>query len=388
MELPTPEERFAALRAWLSQLPPSEMPAFLSNFIAYLQEQQHHNLEGEMFSAMAAFEVISAEMIRRQPDMVLRDLLEPGDALARPGPDLDDVLPVLLRQWAARDFTSALAFFTSELRSHDKESLRRSSALALVREYVRRDPESALNWALSFPEDREMVTAAALQTLSHSQPELAASFVLGREDMPQRERFLQNMAEGWARSEPEKALQWALALPEDLSRGALTSSLDALAGGKPEVLLTRLPNLPPHARSSALALISSHAAELGFARTAELLTRESSSTETVAAAATLAREWTRSDPHAASGWIAELPGGRPREAATIALVRTIAESDPQGALQWAGTLSAPEERHRQSEHVFREWQQRDPAAAAAWLQSAPVPPALRQELERPPGSSR
>jgi hypothetical protein len=187
------------------------------------------------------------------------------------------------------------------------------------------------------------------------------------------------LLEGWARSDPEGALQWLKSAETGPHRSQiLTSTLRGLASTDPDRSLQFVLSLPPAEQTQALIAAESGAGNLGGAPGSDRL-RDAmaglSQTEfrhvfTVAAKGnplqavgwadafalrhpsrsseaydTIAASWSSVDPVAMSKWLNKgqnHPGG---DAMILRLVGQIAAEDPEAAQAWAGKIK--EESFRQ-----------------------------------------
>src|ERR1019366_9518499 len=86
--------------------------------------------------------------------------------------------------------------------------------------------------------------------------------------------------------------------------------------------------------------------------------------------ATLAGNWLKHDPTAASQWINTLPAGDARDGAVTQLIATEGKNNSPVAFNWAASISNEDTKQAQMDNVIMEWAGRDPAAATAAVQSA------------------
>jgi hypothetical protein len=126
------------------------------------------------------------------------------------------------------------------------------------------------------------------------------------------------LARGWAQSDPESAVDWALHLPEGNQRDA------------------------------AFGPISS--------------------------------TWAQSDPHAAAKWVDKLPPGETRDTAARGLVSALCESQPETAWTWALSIAGEQARLNAISLAYMGLQRKSPEAATQMLESANLPPAVIERL--------
>jgi hypothetical protein len=177
----------------------------------------------------------------------------------------------------------------------------------------------------------------------------------------------------WARSEPEKAWNRALALTfaghRELATDAAITGWDE--SGQPGLVefVRALPAGPPQQRVAevlARRRVVSLGAQ-GALRWVEELPDDEFKTVLLTR---IASSVARADARAAAAWAepqiaaAKRPTGLPRRIGT----RWI-HQDPQATLAWLASLPAGEDRNDGVTESFRDWLKRDPAAARAWIES-------------------
>ncbi len=91
----------------------------------------------------------------------------------------------------------------------------------------------------------------------------------------------------------------------------------------------------------------------------------------------LATIWSRSDSYETSQWIATLPTGAERDAATLALVQAVAASEPDSAWEWAQTIQAPGKRME----AFQQALQQFSSSARHVLENTHLPPEEAAQLQ-------
>ena len=84
--------------------------------------------------------------------------------------------------------------------------------------------------------------------------------------------------------------------------------------------------------------------------------------------AAIAGRWAQADSYEASQWIATLPAGAGRDAATRTLVGITAEAEPDSAWAWARQISDPQTRFDSMAMALAGFSKTDPAAGRAALQ--------------------
>jgi hypothetical protein len=133
-----------------------------------------------------------------------------------------------------------------------------------------------------------------------------------------RSNAIAGLAGGWAGSDPESALKWALSLPY------------------------------PTQRDQALSAATS--------------------------------TWVATDPYEASQWINTLPAGANRDTATDNLVRALADSEPESSWTWAMSIQTPDRRTRALQIAYAALRKKDPAIAQQMARSAQLSAAETKAL--------
>ncbi|MGI8604468.1 MAG: hypothetical protein ACR2OZ_15960 [Verrucomicrobiales bacterium] len=371
------EERTNALRALLATISAEELPLLIDTFFALTKENRWD--KGSELRGMSLLEMIAGHIVTIAPESFL------NDALKR---DNQDIVPLIFRQWTARDFRAALGFFETQIKADKSDSLKNDCAEAAAHEFAKQDPVATFNWIMTLDEEqRDDATNAAFRTLSHYDLAAAARLLSERGDITNRESVAGSVAGRWAKHDPENALAWAVTLPPDVGRDAIAASLNAIAekstGGE---LLARWEKLPDHGKDAALPAVAGRAIEaMGAAQFSALLAAQPEGKGHAQAASKVMDQWARLDPVASSRWLAELPSGQTRDAAVRTFTRQLESSDPEAAVTWASTINDQELRNKALTGAFRAWDSVDRDAAVTWLQSpqsSGISAAEREELSK------
>ena len=102
----------------------------------------------------------------------------------------------------------------------------------------------------------------------------------------------------------------------------------------------------------------------------------------------ISREWTGSDPAAASQYLTEMPQSPAKDSAISGFSRRLAWEDPQSAITWAQTISSEGQRTQTLIAAGRAWNQREPTNAALWLSASELPAEVQQAILNPPKHER
>ncbi|HEX8372368.1 MAG TPA: hypothetical protein VF585_06290 [Chthoniobacterales bacterium] len=120
-----------------------------------------------------------------------------------------------------------------------------------------------------------------------------------------RDEAVAAIADGWSRSEPEKALAWLVKLPD--------------GGGRGDALGRAVSN------------------------------------------------WANDHPEAVSAWLNKVPVGKSRDSMVGSFADALVSSEPLTAARWASSVSDEQQRRFTLENVLSQWSQKDKAAANQWL---------------------
>jgi hypothetical protein len=281
-----------------------------------------------------------------------------------------------IRFWAGNDLPAAMAYFEKNLSSLPPEK-QAEAAKGLAREFVKKDPAAAFAWIKGLPkESQAQVAHGAFQTLSHTDSEAALRFLVTEKDLPNRDEFAKQMAKGWAATKPEEALAWAKGLPEDLSPRAVQGAMEHLAEKDLDAALKEVAALTPVQQDGALKALALNVNDPTLSQVARILQLVEQSPEgpgrSVAATVSL-HQWTRSDPEAASAWVAAQPDGPTRDAAIAGFgtAAVASKKDPEAGLEWTAAMSDQGRRKEVLGQNLKTWAEFDPEAARAWVQASP-----------------
>jgi len=240
--------------------------------------------------------------------------------------------------WAQSNATSALQWYTA---LPDGEIKTQARAMLLDR-VARVDPQRALDFANQMPEGKDQ-----------SQLVSRALLALGGKDSAEALAVAQRLPEGPGRR---------IGLDSVASQMAATSIEDAqrLMG-----------ELPPNTLTNAASAIGAGLVKESPQKAVDwaLTLPEGSSKEAVFAG--IAREWANKDVVAAATWLDTLPKGSVRDSAVASFANRTAPRDPEGATIWAATLPPGAQRASVLGQTVGIWQRVNPAAAADWIAKEP-----------------
>lgn len=118
------------------------------------------------------------------------------------------------------------------------EKSRRPAREALAGAWAKVDPRGALAWAAGIPERNGSLQSVAWRNALQVEPAAAAEFVLAR-SLPDKRGILENFARRWAENDPERALAWVISLPEQDRALAASGVVDLWVQQEPVTALTQ-----------------------------------------------------------------------------------------------------------------------------------------------------
>ena len=114
----------------------------------------------------------------------------------------------------------------------------------VAKEWVRQDPDAALAWAATVPENQRLgAYTGVLGTLATTDPGRASTLATKLEPGGARNHIINEIAKTWVRNDPDAALAWAESLEGDERGRAVGEALGAWAQTQPAAAaayLTRL----------------------------------------------------------------------------------------------------------------------------------------------------
>ncbi len=251
-----------------------------------------------------------------------------------------------------------------------------------------KDTPGALAWLSTLPATNQSgdPTAATARQLIYSwalsDPATAAQFITDKmTDVPYFNSAVGAVVNVWESADLDSAKAWINQLPPgslktSISSGNAVESPNA-TGWKQAL---RLPSGP--IRNNALNLLIQRWSESDAAAAApvfyETLANRPPMQATAVSNAVTA--WLNQDEQAASQWVASLPSGNARDAATMPIIDLTLKTDPATAFNWAASMSTAVQRNAQINRVLSQWAATDATAAITAVQNANFTPAERTGL--------
>ena len=186
-------------------------------------------------------------------------------------------------------------------------------------------------------------------------------------DSGQREAA-KTIAAEWGKADPESALDWAQSLPEEVRLDAWLPVMQAIARTQPDRVVEAINHAgSDYERQQLMQQLVAERSASAPQDTAAWIQGISDSNERSQAAAQVAQTWAKSDLNGVLTWVGTLTKGTTRDAAISALVDSPTfRRNPQVAMQWAASIQEEETRWNAIQRVASRWEILDPSAAQAW----------------------
>ena len=357
--------RAGAFRQLLASLPPEGIVKLMEALRRYGEDQEQEDEPGGLIALMAARQILIEDIAQHDPGAVLAAL-----AAAGAGTRIGDCYADILRGWAARDPEAARRFF-EENTLQDKTADAKGIAGALVREMVKTDPEGTFRWLRGLQADfADDVAHDALQTLSHLDGVKAGQLLAENNDLKKAPEFVAAMTAGWARTEPEKAFDWATKLPANIAASGIKTAAGAWAEKDFPGALTAVKALQGDQLAAALNGMAAGAGGRHLDELLPLVDALPESGDRAAAVGSLMGSWVDKSPADAGAWLADQPAGASRDQGAVVLALKSLDRDPQAAIEWVSMISAKDQREQGLDGVIEQWLKKDPAAARTWVQQS------------------
>jgi hypothetical protein len=236
---------------------------------------------------------------------------------------------------------------------------------------VKIDPDGAFRWLRGLKTDfTDQVAHDALQTLSHYDGVKAGQLLAQNHDLEKAPEFVTAMTAGWARTEPDKAFQWALSLPANISANGIKTASGAWAEKDFPAALTAISGLQVEQRAAALSGVSSTAGQQHLKEILPLVEALPESAARASSVASLVNAWVDESPEEASAWLARQATGPSRDQGAFILALKTIHTEPESAMEWAASISSTKDRQNGVDGLIEVWLKDDPKAARAWVQQS------------------
>lgn len=369
---PDPIGRMAVLKEWCRTLPPDQVVEVLKEFQGMVEAQERI---GEMEAASLLFQsvdVMAQAMLDQGAEEVLAVFLAP----VAKGENAELRLGLggeIFKKWAERDPSAARALLELRLVDPDKiDSTEKELSKHLMRAWIKNEPEAAMAWLLKQPKAIEDdAVSPAFQALSHHNPDKALEMVAAQADRPGRDEIAAVIAQWWAKTTPDKAMEWAQGLPEKLAGPSVKRAMESWAEKDFPAAKQALEELRAPMREAALPVLVDHWPKQNWGEAAAFLDQQPAGEGRKAAVGQLVRQWAGGDQQAASAWLARQPAGPERDTGAVALAGEVRDSDPEAAAIWGATLQEPQLREESLRDTLAAWYRKSVPEALHWLETAP-----------------
>jgi hypothetical protein len=371
LAIPDSLNRLAALKEWCRTLPPDQALEVMQEFKGMMEAQERiGEVEGKSLF-FVAIDVLAEALLEQGPGKVLAVFLAPeaegGDAGLRLGLGAE-----IFKKWAERDPAAARVLLESRLAAGGKiGQVENVLSIHLMRAWVKKDPDAAMGWLLKQPtEVSDEAVSPAFDTLSLHDPDKARKLVAEQADLPGRVEIAATIAQAWAKTTPDKALEWAQGLPEKLSGPSVKKTMETWAGQDFPAAKQALEGLSGSPREAALPVLVENWQKNNWGEAAGFLEQQPAGKGRQEAVGQLIRRWADGDQPAASGWLARQAPGPERDAGASALVDEVRDSDPEAAAIWGATLGDEKQRQDSLRETLQGWYKKSVPEALRWVETA------------------
>lgn len=355
--------RTSALHNLLAPMTPDGIAKLMEELEQFATDQEFEDEAGGLLAYLSSRNTVIDHAAATDPAAVLSGLLAVG--MGTTGFYTD-----VMRSWAARDPLAACRYFEQTTLKEDGIDAK-PVACALVREWVKLDPDGAFRWLRGLKANfTDEVAHDALQTLSHYDGVKAGQLLAQNHDLEKAPEFVTAMTAGWARTEPDKAFQWTLSLPANIATNGIKTASGAWAEKDFPAALAAISGLHGEQRAAALSGVSSAVGEQHLKEILPLVEALPESGERASSVASLVNAWVDESPEEASAWLARQATGPSRDQGAFILALKTIHTEPESAMEWASSINSREDRENSVDGLIEVWLKEDPKAARAWVQQS------------------
>jgi hypothetical protein len=254
----------------------------------------------------------------------------------------------------------------------------------LANSWAQTDAAAALKWAEQLPEGlgkRDALAIVRFQ-LAKQDPEETSAEIRQLPAGDARNSLISNLAAQWGSTNPQSAIDWANTLPENEKKLAMSNLVGAWAQNDPLAAGTYVAQMPSgEAQSQAtMSVVSSWATKNPDQTAAWVLQfpegelRQQGIREVVSI-------WTLNDSKSVQNWAEGLPEGPTRDLALKSYVDSIGYWSPDKAAVVAELIDDSQKRDQSMETATRLWGEIDPKAARNWVARLNVSDEFRARLQ-------
>ena len=362
LALPDPMRRIRALLAYVDRLDPGDLPAALD-------ELRKGSPEWDPEAKMLAHMLLT-RWAQEDPDAAFASL----DSMDFKQKGADP--HIILASLASLDPKRAAAW----LEDPDNQLVHfpwmgHILAGTVAKEWVRQDPDAALAWAATVPDNQRLgAYTGVLGTLATTDPKRASALATNLEPGGARNHIIGEIAKTWARNAPDAALSWAQSLEGDERHRAMGEALGTWAQTKPAETASYLSQIADNEDIDRyLPKVAGNWAPQAPEKAAQWIATQAEGNGKNEAMSSVMWNWTTRDPEAAGTWLADQPASRSRDQGITGLAKAAFGFDPESALNWATEISNQKLRRQSIDLGVREWRKTNPEAAREWADQY-VPP--------------
>jgi hypothetical protein len=248
---------------------------------------------------------------------------------------------------------------------------------SLLRRWAELDGRGAFAYVSSMDEGEAKVQAmaAVAAVLVHSDPQFLAEKALSMPGNRSSRELIQNLANSWAQTDADAALNWAEQLPEGVGkRDALAIIRLQLEQQNPEEVAAQINQMP--SGDSRNTLISSLAAQWGLNNPQSAIGWANTlpENEKKLAMSNLVGAWAQNDPLAAGAYVAQMPAGEAQSQAAMSVVSSWASKNPDQTAAWVLQFPEGDLREQGIREVVGIWTLSDSQGVQNWAEGLPEGP--------------
>ncbi len=228
----------------------------------------------------------------------------------------------------------------TDLSSNKLDAGAKSMRMELMRAWAIRDVGGAWKAAMAMPEtlDRATLLGTVASVQAQRSPEAAVKLLMSLAKPAERRRAFVTFFDQWGRADPKAAVAYLNDHPELPVDQFMTSSIiSTIAARDPFLAATLALSVPVGTFDSAMTSVMS--------------------------------AWTEADAAAVRRWIGSLKDSQQKDRALKAFVSARALADPRLAMEEAGQITASDMRHDARRSILTNWLRTDPLAASSFLAS-------------------
>ncbi|WP_035601753.1 hypothetical protein [Haloferula sp. BvORR071] len=222
-----------------------------------------------------------------------------------------------------------------------------------------------------------LVASMLLNRWGELEPEAALGSLAGRRH-DNKEGLVMNLVGAWIQRDPDAAIRWAQAHPEEIEMARIHRMRAAtILGQPPAAALAEARQLPPEVRQHVVGMLAQTMMESEQDRTRcfELLAGMAES-DRLHAAETMVKTMTRRSAREALDLLETLPmSEEARQRAMTSTVTSYARQMPGEAIEWLASQSGIGGKELRGS-TFNDWGSQNAAAADAWLEKQAEPASI------------